>query len=49
MSQAIASPEELERFARDLKAYITHLRDSTSRLNGQFSNLGDFVGNCTFL
>ena len=41
MSQAIASPEELERFARDLKAYITQLRDSTSRLNGQFSNLGD--------
>ena len=41
MPQAIASPEELDRFARDLKAYITQLRDSTTRLNGQFSNLGD--------
>jgi uncharacterized protein YukE len=39
--QAIASPEELERFARDLKQFTTELRDSTSRLNGQFAHLGD--------
>lgn len=41
MAQAIASPEELERFARDLKSYTTQLRDSSTRLNGQFSSLGD--------
>lgn len=39
--QAIASPEELERFARDLKQFTTQLRDSTSRLHSQFSSLGD--------
>jgi uncharacterized protein YukE len=41
MPQAIANPEELERFARDLKVYITQLRDNTARLNSQFQNLGD--------
>ena len=41
MPQAIASPEELERFARELKQFNTQLRDSMSRLNGQFANLGD--------
>ena len=40
-TQAIASPEELERFARDLKQFTAQLRDSTARLNGQFSQLGD--------
>lgn len=39
--QAIASPEELERFAQDLKQFTTQLRDSTSRLHGQFTHLGD--------
>jgi len=39
--QAIASPEELERFAHDLKQFNAQLRDSTSRLQGQFSRLGD--------
>lgn len=41
MSQAIASPDELERFARELKQFNTQLRDSISRLQGQFSNLGE--------
>ena len=40
-TQAIASPEELERLARDLKQFTAQLRDSTARLNGQFSQLGD--------
>lgn len=31
----------LERFAQELKAYTTQLRESTARLNGQFHNLGD--------
>jgi len=39
--QAIASPEELERFAHDLKQFNAQLSDSTSRLQGQFSRLGD--------
>jgi len=39
--QAIASPEELERFAHELKQFNAQLRDSTSRLQGQFSRLGD--------
>ena len=41
MSQAVANPEELERFARNLKQFNTQLRDSMSRLQGQFSSLGD--------
>ncbi len=39
--QAIASPEDLERFAQSLKQFNVQLRDSTSRLQGQFSTLGD--------
>ena len=39
--QAIASPDDLERFARELKQFNTQLRDSMARLNGQFANLGD--------
>ncbi|MBM3127943.1 MAG: hypothetical protein FJ009_04815 [Chloroflexi bacterium] len=41
MPQAIASPDDLERFARELKQFNTQLRDSVARLNGQFANLGD--------
>ena len=41
MPQAIASPDDLERFARELKQFNTQLRDSMARLNGQFANLGD--------
>jgi uncharacterized protein YukE len=39
--QAIANPEELERFARELKQFNTQMADSMSRLNGQFANLGE--------
>jgi uncharacterized protein YukE len=39
--QAIASPEELERFARDLKQFNAQLAESMSRLQGQFANLGE--------
>ncbi|PZR98695.1 MAG: hypothetical protein DLM69_08350 [Candidatus Chloroheliales bacterium] len=41
MAQAVANPEELERFARDLKQFNSQLADSMARLNGQFNNLGD--------
>jgi uncharacterized protein YukE len=40
-SQAIANPEDLERFARELKQFSGQLQESMSRLQGQFSNLGD--------
>jgi len=39
--QAIASPEELESFARDLKQFNTQLADCMSRLQGEFANLGE--------
>jgi len=41
MSQAIANPEELERFARDLKQFNGQLKESMTRLNAQFRLLGD--------
>ena len=41
MPQAIASPEELERFARELKQFNQQLGESSKRLQGQFGNLGD--------
>ena len=34
-TQAIASPEELERFARELKQFNQQLQESSSRLSGQ--------------
>ncbi|MDX9955275.1 MAG: WXG100 family type VII secretion target [Anaerolineae bacterium] len=40
-SQAIASPEDIERFAQELKRFNEQLTDSMSRLQGQFSRLGD--------
>jgi uncharacterized protein YukE len=39
--QAIANPEDLERFAHELKRFNGQLRDSMSRLQGQFGNLGE--------
>jgi uncharacterized protein YukE len=39
--QAIASPEELERFASELRTFDTQLLQSMSRLQGQFHRLGD--------
>lgn len=40
-TQAIASPEELERFARELKQFTQQLQESSSRLSGHFAQLGD--------
>ncbi len=39
--QAIVNPDELERFARELKQYNDYLRESTKRLHGRFRQLGD--------
>ena len=41
MPQAIASPEDLERFARDLKQFNAQLASSMSNLKGQFARLGE--------
>jgi uncharacterized protein YukE len=41
MPQAIVNPEELERFAQNLKQFNAQLRDTTARLQGQFTGLGD--------
>jgi len=41
MSQAVADPEELEAFARELQQFNAQLRDSVSRLNSRFGRLGD--------
>ena len=41
MPQAIASPEEIERFAQELREFNARLQESMSRLGGQFNALGD--------
>ncbi len=41
MPQAIANPEDLRRFAAELKQFNNQLRESTSRLQAQFIRLGD--------
>ncbi len=41
MPQAIADPEELESFARDLKQFNAQLGESMNRLNARFSRLSD--------
>ncbi|MBI4670494.1 MAG: WXG100 family type VII secretion target [Chloroflexi bacterium] len=41
MSQAVANPDDMERFARELKQFNSVLADSMSRLQGQFSGLGE--------
>lgn len=41
MPQAIASPEDLERFANELKQFNGQLQDSMNRLNAGFNRLGD--------
>jgi uncharacterized protein YukE len=40
-AQAIADPEDLERFARDLNAFTDGLKDSIHRLNGSFGRLSE--------
>ena len=39
--QVIADPEDMERFARELKQFNGQLRDSMARLQGQFGRLGE--------
>lgn len=39
--QAIADPEELERFAQELKQFTSQLDDSMKRLNSRFGRLSD--------
>ena len=41
MAQAIADPEELERFAQSVHKFIDSLNDAVSTLNGAFAVLGD--------
>lgn len=40
MAKAVANPEDMERFARELKQFNAQLASSMKRLNGQFSRLG---------
>jgi hypothetical protein len=40
-AQAIANPDDLERFGRELKHFNGQLADAMSRLNGQFASLGE--------
>jgi uncharacterized protein YukE len=40
MPQAIVNPEELTKFAHNLKQFNAQLRQSMSQINGQFSQLG---------
>jgi uncharacterized protein YukE len=41
MPQAIVDPDELRRFAQNLKQFNTELRDRMAALHGQLINLGD--------
>ena len=40
MAKAIADPEEMRRFAADLKRFNTELRNQITVLQGRFVNLG---------
>ena len=39
MAQLVVNPEELARFALNLREFTEHLRQNMHRLNGQFSQL----------
>ncbi len=41
MPKAIADPEALERFARELKQFNSQLQDGMRRLQAQFNRLGE--------
>ena len=41
MAQAIADPEELRRFAEELKRFNNDIQNSMSSLNARFAALGD--------
>ena len=40
MSKAIVDPEELRRFAQDLKRFSTEMKNQMTVLNSRFVNLG---------
>lgn len=40
MPQAIVNPEELERFATNLKQFSNNFKELITQMNGQFSQLG---------
>ena len=40
-SEVKAKPEDIERFARELKQFNDQLRDNMARLQGQFARLGE--------
>lgn len=41
MPQIVATPEEIERFAQQLKEFNNDLHSRSANLQGQFSKLGD--------
>lgn len=41
MAQAIADPEELDKFANELASYRDMLSSETGRIQGGFASLGD--------
>lgn len=41
MPQAVADPDELERFARALQHFVDSLNDAAGSLNRAFASLGD--------
>lgn len=41
MAQAIADPEELRRFAEELKRFNNDVQNSMASLNARFASLGD--------
>jgi uncharacterized protein YukE len=41
MSQAVASPEDMRRFAAELNRFNNELRESTTRVRAEFARLGD--------
>ena len=41
MPQAVVEPDELRRFAQNLKQFNTELRERMAALHGQLVNLGD--------
>jgi len=40
-SQVIVNPDDLEQFARDLKKFSDELKQSSARIRGQFSKVGN--------
>jgi uncharacterized protein YukE len=41
MAKAIADPDELRKFARELKRFTTMVQEQMGSVNGRFQSLGD--------